>query len=617
MNDLTKGQKAYLITHSILSAIGLVLILFLLDIANLKVFGTVLTLIFYVAFVASIFFIVKKKWYVKCAATLLLVILTMVMFFAAAPGKAYLDAVQGKNLESTAILEVEGGKIQGVKTQDGKVEVYAGIPYAKAPIGDLRWKEPQNVEPWEGVKDCTKFANRAMQSSTSFMMNTLQDMYLEGGWHIDLKYQPDLPMSEDCLYLNVYKPVDATENTPVLIYYHGGSLMSGTTASKDIYGVEVAKKGVIFVTVAYRLGVFGYLALPELKEESPNGTTGNYGLLDQVKALEWVNNNITKFNGDKTNITIAGESAGSSSISALCSTPLAKNLFKQAIGESSSVVLQVPPHTFRTLDKAYKMGADIKKEFGVETLEQMRAMPAEELIKTKYENSAMTVDGYALPKTPYEIYLAGENNEKALLNGVNAGEADPFIFLQYLFGKQPNLDNYKERLQSVFGEDTDALLAMYEGKINSNKDASKVFNEIISAYWFIYPHQSWSTMAYNNSEKVYRYVFTKENGYMSTWHSGEIIYAYGNVKNEGKSYRYDESDLALSDTMLNYWINFVKTGNPNGENLPQWDEWNPINNRIIELGSKVDMIDDPYQFLYDFMKAFDEKRAVDPNNAFN
>ena len=609
MNNLTKGQRAFLITHCVLSALGLVLILFLLDISNLKAFGVALTIIIYSCYVGGVFFVIKKAWYSKVAAVLLLALLLFILFFAAAPGQEYLDAVSGKNVAKTEVLSIEGGQIQGVKTQDGEVEVYCGIPYAKAPVGELRWKEPQDVEAWDGVKDCSKFANRAMQASTSFAMNTLQDMYLEGGWHIDLTYTPDLPMSEDCLYLNVYKPANATENTPVLVYYHGGSLMSGTTAANDLYGVEVAKKGVIFVTVAYRLGVFGYLALPELKAESDNLTTGNYGLLDQVKALKWVNENIFVFGGDKNNVTIAGESAGSSSVSALCSTPLAKGLFNRAIGESSSTVLQVPPHTFRTLAAAYEMGEKIKQEMGCTTLEEMRALPADKLIKTQYENSSMTVDGYALTKTPYEVYLAGEQNEEALLNGVNSGEADPFIFLQYLFGTQPNLSNYKERLQAVFKDDTDALLAKYEGQINTDEDANRIFNEIISIYWFVYPHQSWSTMAYNNTEKVYRYVFTKENGYMGTWHSGEIIYAYGNVKNERKSYRYDETDLALSEKMLSYWTNFAKTGDPNGEGLEQWDEWNPINNRVIELGSKVQMMDDPYQHLYDFMQAFDAKRA--------
>ena len=609
MKELTKGQKAYLITHLVLATIGLVLLLFLLDITNLRVFGSVLSLICYLLFSIGMVFLIKKKWYIKVALILIMIIFVLIMFVSAAPLTQKLKAVSGDNLEKTAVVNVEGGQIQGVKTQDGTVEVYAGIPYAKAPIGDLRWKEPQDVEPWEGVKECLYFENRAMQASTNFMMNTLQDMYLEGGWHIDLKSTPDLPMSEDCLYLNVYKPTNATANTPVLIYYHGGSLMSGTTAATDIYGVECAKQGVVFVTVAYRLGVFGYLALDELKAESPNNTTGNYGLLDQVKALKWVHDNISQFNGDVNNVTIAGESAGSSSVSALCSTPLAKGYFKKAIGESSSVVLQVPPHTFRTYEAAVKMGNDIKAEFNCTTLEELRALPAEELIKTKYSNSAMTIDGYALPKSPYEIYRDGEQNEEILLNGVNAHEADPFVFLEYLFGTQPNLDNYKERLNSIFGEDTDALLALYP-EITTNKEANRVFNEIISAYWFVYPHQSWSTQAYTNSEKVYRYIFTKENGYMGTWHSGEIIYAYGNVKNERKSYRYDDSDLNLSNIMNSYFINFVKTGNPNGEGLPTWEEWNPSANKILELGENVSMVDDPYVFLYEFMKNFDSKKAT-------
>ncbi len=608
MKDLTKGQKNYLIAHSILSIIGLVFLLLVLDVLNLRVFGVVLSLIFYVLFCASIFFIIKKKWYIKLLDIVLIFILIIIMIFAAAPLTEYKKAVEGDNLELAAIVSVEGGQIQGVKTKDNEVEVYCGIPYAKAPIGDLRWKEPQDVEAWEGVKDCSTFAPRAMQGATSFLVNTFQDMYLEGAWRIDFESETDTPMSEDCLYLNVFKPANATANTPVLVYYHGGSLMSGGTVSPDIYGVEMAKKGIIFVTVAYRLGVFGYFALPELKAESPNATTGNYGLLDQVKAIQWVHDNIAQFNGDQNNITIAGESAGSSSVSALCSTPLAKGYFNKAIGESSSVIGQVPPHTFRTLDAAYEMGEDIKEEFSCSTLEDLRNLPAEKLITTKYSNSSMTVDGYALPKTPYEIYEAGENNEEALLNGVNSHEADPFVLLNNLLSP-PNLKNYKERLSWIFGEDTEELLSFYEGKIKTNSDAKAVFNEIISAYWFVYPHQIWSTKAYDNAEDVYRYIFTKENGYMGTWHSGEIIYAYDNVKNAKKSYRYDESDLALSETMSSYWVNFVKTGNPNGEGLPQWDKWSPVDNKIIEFGSTVSMIDDPYTYIYDFMQRFDQKRA--------
>ena len=606
MSNLTKSQKTYLIVHTVLSLLGFILLLFLIDMLNLRTAGVVLSFIFYGCLVASVYLLIKQKWFYKVIAVVVLQVLVFVMLFTLGPVTEFKTALEGE-VVAAPVVSVEGGDIQGVANNE--VEVYLGIPYAKAPIGELRWKEPQDVEAWEGVKDCSHFGPWAMQSEANSLMNSLQDLYLEKGWHLNLKSESLSPISEDCLYLNVYKPKNADVNTPVLVYYHGGSLTSGSTDNADINGVDYAKRGVIFVTVAYRLNVFGYLALPELKEESPNSTTGNYGLLDQVRALKWVNDNIAKFNGDKNNITIAGESAGSSSVSALCSTPLAKGLFKKAIGESSSVVVKVPPHTFRDLSKAYETGNSIKQEFNCTTLDEMRAIPAEELVKTKYANSGMTVDGYALPKTPYEVYLAGEENEEILLNGCNAYEADAFILLEYLLDT-PKLKNYKERLQTVFGDKLDELLAIYDGQINTDEDAEKVFNEIISAYWFVYPHESWSTMAYNNSKKVYRYFFTKENGYMSAWHSGEIIYAYGNVKNSKKPYRYDASDEHLSEMMSEYFINFIKYDNPNGLTLPEWSEWTPENHRVMEFGDNVQMIDDPYLKLYDFMASFDTFRLA-------
>ena len=606
MTNLTKGQKTYLIVHTILSLLGFVLLLFLIDMLNLRTIGIVLAFVFYILLVASVFVLIKKKWFIKLTAIIVLQVLVFVMLFTTGPIVMQKTAIDGEYTLSE-VVHVEGGDIQGISTSE--VEAYLGIPYAKAPIGDLRWKEPQDVESWEGVKDCTQFGPWAMQTRSSSLMNSLQDLYLEKGWHLNLENEPLSPISEDCLYLNVYKPKNADANTPVLVYYHGGSLTTGSTDASDINGVDFAKRGVIFVTVAYRLGVFGYFALDELQKESPNGTTGNYGLLDQVKALEWVNNNIAKFNGDKNNITIAGESAGSSSVSALCSTPLAKGLFKKAIGESSSVVLKVPPHTFRDLNSAIETGNKIKEEFNCTTLDELRALKAEDLVTTKYANSSMTVDGYALTKTPYEVYLAGEENEEILLNGCNAYEADAFILLEYLLDT-PKLDNYKARLETIFGDKLDDLLKVYEGEIHTDKDAERVFNEIISAYWFVYPHQSWSTMAHNNGKKVYRYFFTKENGYMGAWHSGEIIYAYGNVKNSKKAYRYDASDLHLSDMMSEYFINFVKTDNPNGLSLPQWDEWTPENNKVLEFGDNVQMIDDPYLKLYNFMEDFDTFRLA-------
>lgn len=597
-----------LIIRIILFLIGLTLMVFIVDLLNLKLFGIILVLLVYSIFGFVQYFFRNKNIAVRFLSTLVTVVLLMLSVTISKVKPSSISALSYKQ-EETEVVHLEKGDIKGVITSDNKVEIFTGIPYAKPPVGDLRWKEPEDMDSWSGVRDCSNYAPKAMQASSNFPLSTAEDIFLEKSWHPHLLPKEDQEMSEDCLYINIYKPKDANENTPVIVFFHGGSLMSGSTAFTDYNGIEYAKEGVIFVQASYRLGVFGYLALPELKAESPNNTTGNYGLLDQIKALEWVNKNIDKFNGDKNNVTIAGESAGSSSVSALCASPLAKGYFKKAIGESSSTVLKNPPHTFRTLEDAYKMGSDIKKEFNCTTLEELRALDAKELIKTKYKNSSMTVDGYALPKTPYEIYLAGEQNEEILLNGVNRNEADCFLIPEYLFSLQamPNLSNFEERLREVFKDKTDDLIALYNGSIKTDSDAYKVFMEIISTYWFVYPHESWSNMAYNSGTKVYRYVFTKENGYLGTWHSGEMIYMYKNIESSNYRYRYDESDINLSNTMSKYIINFIKTDNPNSAGLSVWDEWTPTSSKVFEFGDNVSMIEDPFNYLYEFLKDFDSR----------
>ena len=597
-----------IIIRLILSILGLLIVVFFIDMLNLTILGVILSLLIYILFVFNQFRIMKRKPLKRFLYFVLMVALLTLSIISLGVKPSTIPALNYK-ANKTEVLHLDNGDIQGVIDDKGEVEIYTGIPYAKPPIGELRWKEPVDVDNWEGVKDCSNYAPKAMQAKSNVFISSVEDIYLEKNWNIHLLPTKDQEMSEDCLYLNVYKPKNATSNTPVFVFFHGGSLTSGTTAFSDYNGVEYARNGVIFVQVAYRLGVFGYFALEELKEESPNNTTGNYGLLDQIKALEWVNKNIIKFNGDKDNVTIGGESAGSSSVSALCASPLAKGYFKKAIGESSSTVLKNPPHTFRTLEDAYKMGENIKKEFNVSTLEELRKLDAETLIQTQYKNSSMTVDGYALPKTPYEIYSEGGQNEEILLNGCNLNEADCFLIPQYLFSFQalPNLNNYKERLQDVFKDETDNLLSIYDGKINTDDDAYKAFMEIISTYWFVYPHESWSNMAYNNGVKVYRYLFTKENGYLSTWHSGEMIYAYKNIESSPRRYRYDDTDIALSNKMSSYFINFIKTDDPNGTGLVEWTEWTPTNDKVFEFGTNTSMIDDPFNHLYDFLKDFDSR----------
>ena len=595
-------KKIFWIIFSILMTIFSAFIIFYLDLAN----GPMPLLIFEIALISTyvVLRIILRNQKLKRRLLILAVFVGMsiIVIISAHPKMAFKNAVDYSNPDKTDVLELENGKIRGVYNKDKTVEVYAGIPYAKPPVGALRWKEPQDVDNWDDVLDCSKFKSRSYQQIGSEVTSSLVDIYAQKNWYPDYSTKYIEPVSEDSLYLNIWRPNTDETNLPILMFIHGGSLTSGSAAFSDYNGEEMAKTGVIMITIQYRLGVFGYFAHEELINESDNHTTGNYGLLDQIKALKWINDNAAYFGGDKNNITIAGESAGSSSVSAICSSPLAKGLFKKAIGESSSVVVKTPPHTYRKLDKALEMGNNIMKEFNAKTISDLRNVKAKDLVNTKYTNSEMTLDGYALTKNPYDVYLDGENNEEALLNGYNVLEADAFIVPQYLFNPT-NKDNIEERLNKVFTPKiTKKIMELYKDKIE--KDAFSAFNEIISVYWFIYPHHSWSQMALNNNVDVYRYQFTKENGYYGTYHSGEMIYAYGNVKNSKYSYRYNDSDIKLSNIMLKYWSNFAKTGNPNGSDNPKWDIWDNTPNKIMELGTNVSMIEDKYLELYEIIDEF-------------
>ncbi len=280
-----------------------------------------------------------------------------ILFLTYPPVKRVPAYLEGKT-SPTEVLELRDGKVTGVVDESIGVELYAGIPYAAPPVGDLRWKEPQDPVPWQGVLKADTFAPMEMQPRNLPIYYSLAQIigYHDYRWFApDDNYRP--AVSEDCLYLNVWKPAGKIENPlPVLVYIHGGSLQTGQPWYADYRGTHLAKEGVVVVNLGYRLGVFGYLALEELQAESPNGTTGNYGLLDQIKALEWVRDNIASFGGDPGNVTLAGESAGSASVSAICTSPLAKGLFRRVVMESSTVASETPPHSYRQLSDALKSG---------------------------------------------------------------------------------------------------------------------------------------------------------------------------------------------------------------------------------------------------------------------
>lgn len=619
---MRKKHIAFWIAFPIGVALLALLTVFYLDLANGALYLLFIAGANFVALIVLSIILINKRMWARLLpwAGFLATTVTLVMAAPKTIETRVLPAVEMNTPSYTSVLQIEKGKIQGVYSKDNKVEVYAGIPYAAPPVGEYRWQEPHDVEAWTGVKECYNFAACSMQPGSNPIMDSLVDIYAEKGWHPDFSSHPVQNMSEDSLYLNVWKPAGNATNLPVLVYIHGGSLTNGSSAKSDYNGESMAKKGVIMITVQYRLGVFGYFAHPDLKTESVGrlggeGTTGNYGLLDQIKALEWVNRNIGFFGGDKNNVTIAGESAGSSSVSALCVTPLlhGKGYFKNAIGESSSLAVIQPPHTFRSYAKAISVGKDIMKEQGCASIADLRKVPAEQLVNTKFANSSMTLDGYALTEMPIKTYQAGNNNETALLNGYNIREADAFIVPQYLFSPT-NKDNIKERLEKVFGKaTTQKIMDLYTEKIE--KDAFQAFNEIFSVYWFIEPHHSWSELASANGLPVYRYQFTKENGFYGTYHSGELIYCYGNIERSRHRFAYNEEDLALSETMLTYWSNFAKTGDPNGAGLNEWARYNDSKGYVMELGQHVGKIEDEYLGLYPIIEEFEQ--TYDPNAETN
>ena len=583
-----------------------VLMLFpLLELSRNTLWGWLLTLGLLAAF-----FIVRgtlladKGVLLRLAAWVVFIAAFLGVYKFTAPKEQRYPAVEAKNPEVTPVRTVEQGELTGVFSEDRAVEVYAGIPYAKPPIGELRWRPPQKGEAWEGVRVCDTFAPMSMQSHGNIIFDSLSHIIVYKDFKITPSDNRLEAVSEDSLYLNVWKPAGDISGAPVLVYIHGGSLTTGSASFRDHSGEEFARRGIVFVSVAYRLNIFGFLATDELAAES--GTAGNYGLLDQICALEWVRDNISAFGGDPERVTIAGESAGASCVNALCCSPLSAGLFRYAIAESSGVTAKVPYHTFRSYDKALETGRLIMEEFGVSSIDELRQIPAEKLLRTHYANNSMTVDGYALTEQPYLTYERGANNEQALLSGYNMHEADVFVATMRV-----TAENYEELLRPILGDHAAEAARLfppaersprYTYFIDRGGDAKGSFNELYSAAWFDYSHYNWSRLLAAEGRPVYEYLFNKDNGSIGSIHSGEIPYAYGNLPENSRN--YDESDYALSELMVNYWINFVTSGDPNGEGLPRWQRFNDDPTMLLELNTEVKMVPDRYLGVYELIDKY-------------
>ncbi|GEO04683.1 carboxylic ester hydrolase [Adhaeribacter aerolatus] len=437
-------------------------------------------------------------------------------------------------------------------------------------------------------------------------------------------------MNEDCLYLNVWTPAKTSqEKLPVLVYFYGGGFVAGDGSEARYDGESMAKRGIVAVTVNYRLGVFGFLAHPELTKESPHKASGNYGYMDQAEALRWVKQNIAAFGGDPAKVTIAGESAGSISVSAQMASPISKNLFRAAIGESGALVnsgLDPVP-----LAEAEKIGTAFAAEMGANSLAALRALPAQQLLdaagKRGIPGFPATIDGYFSPKLPAAIFAAGEQAKVPLLAGWNSEE----MTYMFMLGREnPTVENFKKAVEKIYGADADEILAVY--KVNKDADVVPVATDLAGDRFIAYSTWKWLDLhAQTGGKPVYRYLFSRPRPAMvpamgnasaglaggvvkendpnavkmpqarGAVHAAEIEYAMGNLP-YNKVYAWAPEDYKVSETMQSYFANFIKTGNPNGPGLPVWpllSEGKPVQVMHLDVnsGAKPEESSARYQLL--------------------
>ena len=476
-------------------------------------------------------------------------------------------------------VKIANGTVEGIN--ESGIKTFKGVPFAAPPAGDLRWKEPQPVKDWTGVRKADKFGPRAMQLPVFGDMNFRSD-----------------GMNEDCLYLNVWTPAKTgNEKLPVLVYFYGGGFMAGDGSELRYDGESMARTGIVTVTVNYRLGIFGFLSHPELTKESPHHASGNYGLLDQSAALQWVQKNIAPFGGDPKKVTIAGESAGSFSVSAQMASPLSRNIIAGAIGESGSLLGLNPTATLKDAEKA---GIDFGTSIKASTLADLRAMPADQLLKATanagFGRFPICIDGYFFPKSPLEIFEKGEQAHVPLLVGWNSQE---MVYQMVMGQDKPTLDNYKKAVEKLYGEKSAEAMTVYSA--SNDQEAEQVATDLASDRFIGFSTWKWSDVQSKTGGKpVYRYLYARPRPEMraemgnataglaggvikdtsankapkmpparGAVHSAEIEYALGNLPTN-RVYDWLPEDYRVSEIMQAFFANFIKTGSPNGLGVPEW-----------------------------------------------
>ena len=462
------------------------------------------------------------------------------------------------------VIRTENGRISG--SRNGEVQSFKGIPFAAPPVGDLRWKAPQPAADWAGVRECTEYSPIAPQAD-----------YPAGSFYAATS--PGLAWDEDCLYLNVWTAAEsADEERPVMVWVHGGALTRGSGANAAYDGTALARKGVVLVTINYRLGPLGYFAHPALSEESDRKVSGNYGVLDQIAALKWVRKNIAAFGGDPNRVTIFGESAGSWSVCALTATPLAKGLFHGAIGESGG--LFGPMHALKKAQSgqqsAEQGGVDFAKALGVEegagALAALRAKSAKEIIDAfvKLPNASWTrptVDGWVFPNDIQGIFEDGKQNSIPVIVGSNADEGTSLFGSFAPRTKEAYERSARQQFEAMAGE----ALKLYPAKTDADAWGASLAS--MRDQWFTWQMRKWARLTATTDAEAFLYFFSHvpprpDRETYGAYHAAEIVYVFNNISIT--PYPNMKEDFEMAETISNYWVQFASTGNPNRTGLPEW-----------------------------------------------
>ncbi|MEM6802287.1 MAG: carboxylesterase family protein [Bacteroidota bacterium] len=503
------------------------------------------------------------------------------------------------------VVSTSLGKLEGKWNKAGSIASFNGVPYAQAPVGNLRWKAPQPLDGWEGTRSAHKFGNFAWQRRVE-MFDFIFALIEGQGWNSFknfmlkslLRIVPAPKQNEDCLYLNIKTPnLDSSAKLPVMVWIHGGDHQDGGSAEPFYVGEALSKEGTVYVSINYRLGLMGYFAHPELSAESEQGVSGNYGTLDQIAALQWVKDHIANFGGDPDKVTIFGESAGGESVSHMMTSPLAQGLFHRAIMESPAnggqmtQLKQSFSHYMSSEDQG-KHFAQVVGISGPNQVGQLRALPAKQLQKicssmSEWGSFYPTIDGYVLHDSPLAVFKRGEQAKVPLIIGSNKDEGTLIHFL--LPGPVPEYryedlrgDKMMACLKTEFQEDVPRLLELYPGVENRAFESEQA---LLGHVMFGSKARYYAEKAAESGPASYFYHFTRippsAKQTAGSFHAAEISFVHGT---DSPLLPMDAKDKKLSRSMIKYWTQFAKSGNPNLEGEVQWDTFDASKPQWMELG---------------------------------